>query len=379
MRNSNRVVAMLLAGGQGSRLKALTRTTPKPAVPFGGKYRIIDFALSNATNSDIRDIGILTQYKPFKLNEHIGIGSAWDYDRNKGGLRLLSPYYSEEGGRWYDGTANAIYENIDYLDTVDPQYVLILSGDHIYKMDYNELLEVHKARGAEGTIAVMEVPWEEAPRFGIMNTDESDRIVEFEEKPEKPKSNLASMGIYMFNWKTLRKALIADADNPDSDSDFGKDIIPGMLQAGLPLYVYRFDGYWKDVGTVRSYWEANLEMIDPDNGLDIYDKSWRIYTASKNLPPQYIGAHAEVSEALINEACSIEGTVRHSVLFNNVTVEEGAVVVNSVILSGSVVKSGAHVVNAVIAEDQIIDTDQVIGSEGTNAVYLVADGKVSEE
>lgn len=379
MRNNNKVVAMLLAGGQGSRLKSLTKRTAKPAVPFGGKFKIIDFALSNAMNSDIRDIGILTQYKPFKLNEHIGIGAAWDYDRNRGGLRLLSPYYSEEGGRWYDGTANAIYENIDYLDSIDPQYVLILSGDHIYKMDYNKLLDVHKQRGAEATIAVMEVPWDEASRFGIMNTDEQDRIVEFEEKPKKPKSNLASMGIYMFNWKTLRRELIQDYQNPDSSYDFGKDIIPNMLKEGLPLFVYRFSGYWKDVGTVKSYWEANLEMIDPNNGLDIYDKNWRIYTTSKNLPPQYIGERARVSEALINEACTVLGEVSHAVLFDNVTIEEGAIVKDSVILSGTVVKKDARVFNAVIGEDQVVEENQTIGVENGEHVYLFDEGVVSEE
>ncbi|MDY3052603.1 MAG: glucose-1-phosphate adenylyltransferase [Ndongobacter sp.] len=375
---SNKVVAMLLAGGQGSRLKALTRTTAKPAVPFGGKYRIIDFALSNATNSDIRDIGILTQYKPFQLNKHLGIGAAWDYDRNTGGLRILSPYFSEEGGRWFDGTANAIYENIDYLDAIDPEYVLILSGDHIYKMDYNALLEVHRQRGAEVTIAVMEVPWEEAARFGIMNTDERDAIIEFEEKPKEPKSNLASMGIYMFNWKILREELIYDYHNPNSTYDFGKDIIPHMLSENLPMYVYRFKGYWKDVGTVRSYWEANLEMINPDNGLDIYDKSWRIYTSARNLPPHFVGMHASVSECLINEACYVDGKLSHSVLFENVRIEEGAVVENSVLLAGTVVKSGARVYNAVIAEDQVVEEDQVVGSDG-DGVFLLADGVVTEE
>lgn len=379
MRNQSGMVCMLLAGGQGSRLKALTRNTAKPAVPFGGKYRIIDFALSNATNSDIHDIGILTQYKPFRLNEHIGIGAAWDYDRTYGGLRLLSPFYSEEGGRWYDGTANAIYENMTYLDNLNPKYVLILSGDHIYKMNYNELLDVHIRKGAEATIAVMEVPWDEAPRFGIMNTDEEDRIIEFEEKPAKPKSNLASMGIYIFNWPTLRKALIEDYKDKNSTYDFGHDIIPKMLKAQMPLYVYRFKGYWKDVGTIKSYWEANLDMIDPNNGLNIYEKNWRIYTSAKNLPPHFLSQEAEVSNSLVNEACRVYGKVQHCVLFTNVTVEEGAEVRDSVILSGSVIQKGAKVVHAVVGENEVIRAGQEIGEDTSGAVYLVADGNVTEE
>lgn len=379
MRNQSGMVCMLLAGGQGSRLKALTRNTAKPAVPFGGKYRIIDFALSNATNSDIHDIGILTQYKPFRLNEHIGIGAAWDYDRTYGGLRLLSPFYSEEGGRWYDGTANAIYENMTYLDNLNPKYVLILSGDHIYKMNYNELLDVHIRKGAEATIAVMEVPWDEAPRFGIMNTDEEDRIIEFEEKPAKPKSNLASMGIYIFNWPTLRKALIEDYKDKNSTYDFGHDIIPKMLKTQMPLYVYRFKGYWKDVGTIKSYWEANLDMIDPNNGLNIYEKNWRIYTSAKNLPPHFIAQEAEVSNSLVNEACRVYGKVQHCVLFTNVTVEEGAEVRDSVILSGSVIQKGAKVVHAVVGENEVIRAGQEIGEDTSGAVYLVADGNVTEE
>lgn len=379
MRNQSGMVCMLLAGGQGSRLKALTRNTAKPAVPFGGKYRIIDFALSNATNSDIHDIGILTQYKPFRLNEHIGIGAAWDYDRTYGGLRLLSPFYSEEGGRWYDGTANAIYENMTYLDNLNPKYVLILSGDHIYKMNYNELLDVHIRKGAEATIAVMEVPWDEAPRFGIMNTDEEDRIIEFEEKPAKPKSNLASMGIYIFNWPTLRKALIEDYKDKNSTYDFGHDIIPKMLKAQMPLYVYRFKGYWKDVGTIKSYWEANLDMIDPNNGLNIYEKNWRIYTSAKNLPPHFIAQEAEVSNSLVNEACRVYGKVQHCVLFTNVTVEEGAEVRDSIILSGSVIQKGAKVVHAVVGENEVIRAGQEIGEDTSGAVYLVADGNVTEE
>ncbi len=379
MRSTNKIVAMLLAGGQGSRLKALTKQMAKPAVPFGGKYRIIDFALSNAANSEIRDIGVLTQYKPFLLNEHIGIGSSWDYDRNYGGLRILSPYYSETGGRWYNGTANAIYENIDYLDDIGPEYVLILSGDHIYKMNYNELLDYHKSKGAEATIAVRTVPWEDAPRFGIVNTDENNRIVEFEEKPENPKNNMASMGIYMFNWPTLRRALIQDYADKTSEYDFGKNVLPAMLSQGIPMYVWEFDGYWKDVGTVRSFWESNLDLIDPNNGLNIYEKEWRVYTKSSNLPPQYVGLNASIDESLINEGCTIKGNVHHSVLFAGVEVEEGAKVSNSVVLSGVVIKKGAVVENAVIMEDIVIEEDEVIGEAGSTSVWLVSEDEITEE
>ncbi len=373
------MVAMLLAGGQGSRLKALTKNTAKPAVPFGGKYKIIDFGLSNAANSGIDDIGILTQYKPFYLNEHIGLGGAWDYDRNTGGLKLLSPYYTEDGGRWYKGTANAIYENIDYLDTIDPEYVLILSGDHIYKMDYRKMLDVHKKNQAEATIAVMEVPWEEASRFGIMNADENDAIIEFDEKPAEPKSNLASMGIYIFDWHVLRQALIDDYKDENSDYDFGKNIIPKLLYDDRPMFVYRFEGYWKDVGTVKSYWEANLDLIDPKNTLNIYDNSWRISTASKNLAPHFITETAQVSNALINEACIVEGSVSDSVLFDQVIVEEEALIKDSVVLAGSVIQKGAKVYNAVIAENQVIEAGTIIGKEDSDKVYLVSDYGIEEE
>lgn len=377
MRNSNNIAAMLLAGGQGSRLKALTRNMAKPVVPFGGKFRIIDFALSNSTNSEIKDIGVLTQYKPQLLNEHLGIGAAWDYDRNFGGLRILTPYYTEEGGRWFEGTASAIYENISYLDEVNPEYVLILSGDHIYKMDYRELLDVHKEKGADATIAVMEVDWDEASRFGIMNTDEDGKIIEFEEKPEEPKSNLASMGIYIFNWKVLRKELIEDYENKDSSNDFGKDIIPKMLDQGSDLYVYKFDGYWKDVGTVRSYWQANLDLIDPDNELNIYDDNWRIYTKSQNLPPHRVGSKAELTDTLVNEACAIDGKVNHSVLFSDVEVEEGAEVYNSVLLNGVKVRSGVKLYNTVVAEN--MEIEESIGKENDETVYLVSNEGIGEE
>lgn len=369
----NKVVAMLLAGGQGSRLKALTRKVAKPAVLFGGKYRIIDFALSNATNSGINDIGILTQYKPYLLNTHIGIGSAWDYDRNYGGLRVLPPFTSEDGGRWYTGTANAIFENIDYLDELDPEYVLILSGDHIYKMDYRILLKAHKEKNADVTLAVMEVPWDEASRFGIVNVGKDNRIVEFDEKPENPKNNMASMGIYIFNWKELRKYLIQDNEDKASENDFGKNVLPLMLNEGKKMYAWSFDGYWKDVGTVRSYWEANMDLLDPNNRLNIYDTSWRIYTKSKNLPPHYLGRGSVVKNSLINEGCLVKGEVTNSILFSGVEIENGARVNNSVILSNCIIKAGAQINNAVIVEDVIIQEGEKIGEECDDKIYLVTE------
>lgn len=375
----DKVVAMLLAGGQGSRLKALTSKIAKPAVPFGGKYRIIDFALSNATNSGVSDIGILTQYKPYLLNTHIGIGSSWDYDRNVGGLRILPPFTSEDGGRWYTGTANAIYENIDFIDELDPQYVLILSGDHIYKMNYNDLLEYHKEKNSDVTIAVMEVPWDEASRFGIINVDENKRIVEFEEKPPKPKNNMASMGIYMFNWQELRRYLIKDNKDKESDHDFGKNVLPKMLNDKKNMYAWSFNGYWKDVGTVRSYWEANMDLLDDKNTLNLYDKDWRIYTRNKNLPPQYIARGAIVNNSLINEGCHIRGTLNNSILFSEIEVEENAVVNNSVILPNCTIKSGAVVNNAVVLEGTTVDSNAKIGEIGDGNIYLVTSKKIMVE
>lgn len=379
--SSGKMAAMLLAGGQGSRLKAMTKELAKPAVPFGGKYRIIDFALSNATNSDIRDIGILTQYKPFLLNEHIGIGASWDYNLNYGGLRILSPYSTEEGGKWYEGTANAIFENIDYLDRVNPEYVLILSGDHIYKMNYNDLLDYHIEKNSDLTIAVMEVPWEEAPRFGIVNTDSGNRVIEFDEKPEHPKNNLASMGIYIFNWKVLRKALIEDNEDKNSKHDFGMNVLPGLLKDSHPMFVWKFDGYWKDVGTVRSYWQANLDLLDPNNKLNLYERGWKIYTRSKNLPPHYISEKAELKNALVNEACQIYGSVKNSVLFSGVVIEKGASVENSVILPNSLIKEGAKIKNCVVMENIVIENGRQIGQEESDqdGVFLVSDSNVTRE
>lgn len=373
-----KMIAMLLAGGQGSRLKLLTKEVAKPAVPFGGKYRIIDFPLSNCSNSNIFDVGILTQYKPYHLNSHIGIGSAWDLDRRSGGVRILPPYMSEQGGRWYKGTANAIYENISFIDELDPQYVLILSGDHIYKMDYSYMLDFHRKKGADITVSVIEVPWEDTSRFGILNTDEDDFIVEFEEKPKNAKSNLASMGIYIFDWKSLRAYLISDEKNPKSANDFGKDIIPNMKRDGKKTYAYRFKGYWKDVGTVKSYWEANMDLLSEDNALDLYDASWKIYSKNRHLPPQYIGASASVSNSLINEGCYVEGHLENCVLFNEIFVRKDAKVTNSVILSGVTIESGCEIHNAVIMEDVTVKAGTVIGSPDSDLVYLVSKNKIME-
>lgn len=374
-----KMVALLLAGGQGSRLKLLTKDVAKPAVAFGGKYKIIDFALSNATNSDISDIAILTQYKPFELNAHLGIGAPWDFDTNAGGLVKLSPFASESGGRWFTGTANAIYENIDSIDLMNPEYVLILSGDHIYKMNYKKMLNYHIENKSDCTIAAIEVPMDEAFRFGILNTDKNNMVYEFEEKPEHPKNNQASMGIYIFKWDKLKQYLIEDEEDKTSENDFGKNIIPKMLKAGERLFAFNFKGYWKDVGTVRSYWESNLDLLDEDNGLDIFDRSWRIYTNNLNLPPQYIAPSAYVYQAMINEGCFVAGRVENSVLFSNVTIEEGAQVKNSVLLSNSVIKAGAKVYNAIIMEDVVIEKDRIVGSENDDLVHLLSqDEEITE-
>lgn len=372
---NNKMLALLLAGGQGSRLKLLTKDSAKPAVPFAGKYRIIDFALSNATNSGVTDIAILTQYKPFELNSHLGIGSPWDFDKSDGGLKILSPYASETGGRWYTGTANAIYENIDAIDIIDPEFVLILSGDHIYKMNYNKLLKYHKSQDADCTIAAIEVPWEDASRFGILNTGDDGKIIEFEEKPKKPKNNMASMGIYIFNWNVLKKYLIEDEKDKKSEHDFGKNIVPNMLKDNKRLFAYKFFGYWKDVGTVRSYWQSNLDLLDPENSLDLYDRSWRIYTNNPNLPPQYIANNAVLNNAMINEGCYVDGKVDNSVLFSNVKIAKNAEIYNSVILSNVVIEEGAIVNNAVIMEDVVIEKGRVIGERDDGNVYLISSDK----
>ena len=354
-------VAMLLAGGQGSRLGVLTQNIAKPAVPFGGKYRIIDFPLSNCTNSGIDTVGVLTQYQPLELNDYIGSGKPWDLDRSHGGVHILPPYQKSKGGDWYKGTANAIYQNIPFITRYDPEYVVILSGDHIYKMDYSLMIEQHKETKADCTIAVIEVPMEEASRFGIMNADANGKIYEFEEKPENPKSNLASMGIYVFSWDKLKKYLEEDESDPDSVNDFGKNIIPKMLDAGENMVVYRFNDYWKDVGTIDSLWEANLDLLNPKIKLDLSDPNWRIYSRTPSAPPHYIADSAKVQNSLITEGCNIYGSVDFSILFDNVTIEEGATVNDSLVMPGAVIKKGASVQYSIVAENAVIGEDAAVG------------------
>lgn len=361
--NSKKCVAMLLAGGQGSRLGVLTSKIAKPAVPYGGKYRIIDFPLSNCANSGIDTVGILTQYKPLELNDYVGSGKPWDLDRSSGGVHILPPYQGQKGGNWYKGTANAIYQNIEFIARYNPEYVLILSGDHIYKMDYSKMINEHIESGASCTIAVMEVTMDEASRFGIMNTREDGTIYEFEEKPARPKSNLASMGIYVFSWQKLRKYLTDDEANPDSSNDFGKDVIPAMLNSGELMKVYRFDDYWKDVGTVDSLWEANLDLLNPKIDLNLADQNWRVYSRTTGMPPQFISEDAEVENSLITDGCEVEGKLDYSVLFENVTVEKGALVEYSLVMPGAVIKKGAKIRYSIIAENSVIGEDAEIGTD----------------
>ena len=367
-----RCVAMLLAGGQGSRLMVLTENTAKPAVPFGGKYRIIDFPLSNCVNSKIDTVGILTQYQPLELNEYIGNGQPWGLNSSHGGVQVLPPYAKSKNSEWYKGTANAIYQNIPFIERYNPDNVLILSGDHIYKMDYAAMLRFHEQRDSDCTIAVREVPLKEASRFGIMNTREDGSIYEFEEKPKKPKSTNASMGIYIFSWKTLRKLLLADIKNPDSHHDFGKDIIPVMLGEGKSLYAYQFKGYWKDVGTIDSLWEANMDLLRPNNELDLNDRTWKIYTEDVTALPQYISADAVVKNAFITQGCVVEGEVKHSVLFTGAKVGAGAKVIDSVLMPGAVVEEGAVVTRALVANGVQIGKQAVVGSADSEHIELVA-------
>lgn len=365
MYKKQQCVAMLLAGGQGSRLYTLTEKTAKPAVPFGGKYRIIDFPLSNCVNSHIYTVGVLTQYQPLVLNEYIGNGQPWDLDRMQSGVMVLPPYQGKNGADWYKGTANAIYQNLDFIKRYDPDYVLILSGDHIYKMDYNAMLQEHIAKGADCTIAVLNVSLEEASRFGIMNTDDDMKILEFEEKPAHPKSTNASMGIYIFNRALLEKYLTEDEADPDSSNDFGKNIIPKMLADGRRMFAYPFDGYWKDVGTISSLWEANMDLLGESPVFDLNDKSWRIYSRNTAMPPQHVGERAKISNSLITEGCDIEGIVENSILFSGVTVEKGAYIKDSVIMSGVHIGAGATVNYSIIDENTDIGANCVVGRTKT--------------
>lgn len=366
-------VGMILAGGQGSRLGALTKDVAKPAVPFGGKYRIIDFALSNCTHSGIEAVGVLTQYQPLELNTYIGNGVPWDLDRNYGGVYVLPPYVKAEKGEWYKGTANAIYQNISFIEQFSPNYVLIMSGDHIYKMDYAKMLKAHIAAGAEATVAVMPVPWEEAPRFGIMNVDDENRILEFEEKPKEPKSNLASMGIYIFNWQTLKKYLIVDEKNPRSENDFGKNIIPQMLKMNEKMCAYHYEDYWRDVGTIQSLWEAHMDMLTDPPLLEINDPKWRIFSRNPVKPPHYISTNAELKNCCITEGCYIAGTIEHSVLSEGVDVGDGAIIRDSVIMPNAVIGAGAVIEKAIVGPNAVIGAGAVIGvNESENNPYASA-------
>ena len=373
------MIAMLLAGGQGSRLGVLTSKVAKPAVAFGGKYRIIDFPLSNCINSGVDTVGVLTQYQPLRLNTHIGIGIPWDLDRNIGGVTVLPPYEKSSNSEWYTGTANAIYQNLEYMESYNPEYVLILSGDHIYKMDYEVMLDFHKANNAEVTIAVMPVPIEEASRFGIMIADENHRITEFEEKPEHPRSNLASMGIYIFNWKTLKEALIAMADQPALD--FGKHVIPYCHEKGAPLYAYEFTGYWKDVGTLSSYWEANMELIDIVPEFNLYEEYWKIYTKSEILPPDYIAGDSVVERSIIGEGSDIYGEVYNSVIGCGVTIGKGTVIRDSIIMNQTQIGEGCEINKAIIAENVVVGNQVKLGvgeeTENDTAPHIYNHGLVT--
>ena len=366
-------LAMILAGGQGSRLGALTKNIAKPAVPFGGKYRIIDFPLSNCANSGIDKVGVLTQYRPLELHKYLGTGSAWDLDKRDGGVFILPPYARDKGADWYKGTADAIYQNLNFIASVDPEYVLVLSGDHIYTMDYSWMIESHKMNKAEATIGVIEVPWEEASRFGIMNTDTDGRIKEFEEKPAKPKSNLASMGIYVFNTEFLRRYLEEDAKDAMSSHDFGKNIIPKMLADKAPLYSYAFDGYWKDVGTIESLWQANMDLLQDEPPFSL-DDTWRIYSSNLALPPHYLGSTAKVRRSMINEGSMIFGEVENSVIFPGVRIGKGAQVKNSVIMPFTVIAENACIDHAIVAQNcEIAAGARVTGAEG--AIVVVPEGE----
>lgn len=369
----NSMLAMILAGGRGSRLHELTNKVAKPAVSYGGKYRIIDFPLSNCANSGIDVVGVLTQYESILLNSYVAAGRRWGLDAKDSGVFVLPPREKADVNLdVYRGTADAISQNIDFIDTYSPEYILVLSGDHIYKMDYDKMLKEHKAQNADASIAVIEVPMKEASRFGIMNTDEEGRIVEFEEKPEHPKSNLASMGIYIFNWKLLRKMLVADMKNPDSNHDFGKDIIPALLNDGRKLYAYKFKGYWKDVGTIDSLWEANMDLLGKNNELDLHDPSWKIYTEDVTCLPQYVGPNANIDRAFITQGCVIDGEIKNSVLFTGARVGKGAKIIDSVLMPGVIVEDGAVVTRALVADNVKIGAGAVVGSADSEHIELVS-------
>jgi glucose-1-phosphate adenylyltransferase len=361
---SKECVAMLLAGGEGRRLGVLTNNLAKPAVHFGGKYRIIDFTLSNCTNSGVDTVGVLTQYQPLVLNSYIGIGSSWDLDRKYGGVTVLPPFMEQKGGDWYKGTANAIYRNIAFIEQYDPEYILVISGDHIYKMNYDLMLNFHKEKRADATIAVIEVKWEEASRFGLMSVDEEQVVTDFVEKPKEPKSNLASMGVYIFSWKALKQYLIKDEGNPDSSKDFGKDLIPLMLEEKARMYAYPFEGYWKDVGTIESLWEANMDLLDENNGLNLNDKNWRVYSVNPYQPAQYIAPSAVVKSSLVNEGCAIFGEIEHSVLFYGVQVGEGTVIKDSVIMPNAKIGNNVTIHKSIIGENTIVEDGAVVGGNG---------------
>lgn len=361
MKIKKKCVAMLLAGGQGSRLYALTQKVAKPAIPYGGKNRFIDFPLSNCINSGIDTVGVLTQYQPMVLNEYIGNGQPWDLDKMHGGVHVLPPYQTAAGASWYEGTANAIYQNMAFIERYDPEYVIVLGGDHIYKMDYSKMLDYHIANNADSTIAVIDVPRSEASRFGIMTCDEEGRIVDFTEKPKEPKSTLASMGIYVFSWEKLRKYLIENENANTGSKDFGKDIIPAMLANDERLFAYEFEGYWKDVGTLDSLWEANMDLLSPSVPLNLYDPNWKVYSRHNNMPPQYIGKNAHVENSMITEGSVVDGTVDFSIISSGVTIEEGASVKYSIVMPGTTIKKNAVVEYAIIGENCVVESDAMIG------------------
>ena len=383
MARKQEIVAMLLAGGQGTRLQVLTKDMAKPAVPFGGKYRIIDFPLSNCANSGISTVGVLTQFMPLELNSYMGNGNPWDLDRVDGGLTILPPYTAGKTGEWYKGTANAIYQNIKYIEQYDPEYVLILSGDHIYKMNYNKMLEFHKEKKADLTVAHINVPLEEASRFGILNTDDDLRIVEFLEKPEHPVSTKASMGIYIFNWKVLKEYLIRDEENPESEKDFGKNIIPMLLEEDRRIYAFPFAGYWKDVGTIESLWEANMDLIKRREEFNISDKTWKIYYRHEGRLPQYIGESAEVTESMISDGTIVLGKVHESIVSSGVSIAQNSKVLGSIIMQNAVIEEGATVVNSIIAEGTVVKSGVTVGHEeielGKDMITVIGNFEVVEE